>query len=96
MSHSYLVVEGPHDIEVIGRVLRNYGFVKIEQMSELDSFWYDLIPKSYPPGGNLLKRVPVPIFFQVSIQDNEWISSKTMDVPAVIALHQFLTNLLHL
>lgn len=32
-------------------------------MEDLDAFWHRLVPTSYPPGGDLSKRVPVPVFF---------------------------------
>jgi hypothetical protein len=35
----------------------------VHQFSDLDSFWHDLVPKTFPHHGDLLKRVPVPTFF---------------------------------
>ena len=66
MQYSYLVVEGPHDLEFIGRLLRAHGLHKVQREKELDVFWHPLIPRLFPPGGELLKRVPVPVFFQSS------------------------------
>ena len=31
---------------------------------DVDGFWRNLIPKEFPSGGDLLKRVPVPMFLQ--------------------------------
>ncbi|MDO3411642.1 hypothetical protein QWJ34_17905 [Saccharibacillus sp. CPCC 101409] len=64
MELSYLVVEGPHDVEVAGKVLKLHGFSRIKQIDDLYEYWIDLIPKNFPPEGDLLKRVPVPVFFQ--------------------------------
>ncbi len=66
MQYSYLVVEGPQDLEFIGRLLRASGFKKVRREEHLEAFWHPLIPRQYPPGGDLLKRVPVPVFFQNS------------------------------
>jgi hypothetical protein len=64
MKYAYLVVEGPHDVEVVGRVLKLSGFSRVEQIDRLNDFWLDIIPKNFPPEGNLLKRVSIPVFFQ--------------------------------
>ncbi|HXM44623.1 MAG TPA: DUF3226 domain-containing protein [Bryobacteraceae bacterium] len=64
MQYSYLVVEGPHDLEFIGRLLRASGLHKVQREAKLGAFWHPLVPRQYPPGGDLLKRVPVPVFFQ--------------------------------
>lgn len=64
MEYSYLVVEGPHDLEFIGCFLRAHGLRKVQREEKLDAFWHPLIPRHYPPGGDLLKKVPVPVFFQ--------------------------------
>jgi len=66
MRNAYFAVEGPHDVEVVGRVLVSFhGAKRIQQLHELDQFWRRLIPSSYPPDGDLLKRVPVPAFFRL-------------------------------
>ena len=64
MPYSYLVVEGAHDLEFIGCLLRARGLHKVQREEKLDVFWYPLLPRHYPPGGDLLKRMPVPVFFQ--------------------------------
>lgn len=33
-------------------------------MSELDEFWHTLVPREFPYAGDLLRRMPVPIFFK--------------------------------
>ncbi|WP_025683231.1 DUF3226 domain-containing protein [Paenibacillus maysiensis] len=64
MEYAYLVVEGPHDVEVVGKVLKSNGFKRVQQLSKLDDYWLDIIPKNFPPEGDLLKRVSIPVFFQ--------------------------------
>ena len=66
MRYSYLVVEGPQDLEFIGRLLHARGLHKVQKEEKLEAFWQPVIPRLYPPGGDLLKRVPVPVFFQSS------------------------------
>ncbi len=61
------MVEGPHDVEFVARILRPYGLDRIGVKADLDVFWHGLVPNSFPSDGqDLLKRVPVPIFFQHS------------------------------
>jgi hypothetical protein len=63
LKYGYLVVEGPHDVEFVARILKPYGFNRIKLKSNLDPFWDDLVPDRFPPDGeDLLKRVPVPTF----------------------------------
>ncbi|WP_322907378.1 DUF3226 domain-containing protein [Paenibacillus sp. SGZ-1009] len=58
------MVEGPHDIEVVGRILKFYGLDRVKHIDDLQSYWQDVIPNKFPHQGNLLARVPIPIFFQ--------------------------------
>ena len=60
----YLVVEGPHDVEFAYRLLSPLGFSRIRMEPELDEFLRPLIPRSYPPDGDLQKRMPIPLFLQ--------------------------------
>ena len=64
--YGYLVVEGPQDIELIARLLRPHGFQRIQYVQDLAPFWQqgNLIPNKFPYKDDLLKRVPVPTFFQ--------------------------------
>jgi len=65
MKYGYLVTEGTHDVEFLGRILKKrFDLKKIELLSALDPFWHPLIPRNFPIDNNLLKRVPIPIFFQ--------------------------------
>jgi len=66
--YAYIVVEGPHDIEFIARLLRPHGFRRIQYQPELDPFWLSLVLTRFPHRDDLLKRVPVPVFFQNQAQ----------------------------
>ena len=56
---AYIAVEGPHDIEFVARLLKPRGFARVRQLPTLDPYWADLVPKTYPPDDDLLKRVPI-------------------------------------
>jgi hypothetical protein len=86
-NYGYLVVEGPHDIEFIYRVLKPLGFAKVEQFDELDDFMKLLVPREYPHKGNLLKRVPSPTFLRNPLIDIA-ILSATGDSNLVKALDE--------
>jgi hypothetical protein len=64
LLYGYLAVEGPTDVEFVGRLLRASGLRRVQKADEVDDLWRILIPTEYPPGGDLLKRVPVPGFFR--------------------------------
>src|SRR4051794_33484788 len=61
-KYGYLVVEGPHDVEFVYRLLSPYGLKRIQFETVLDVFFHPLIPRTFPPDGDLQKRVPVPLF----------------------------------
>ena len=63
-KYGYLVVEGPHDVEFVYRLLAPFGLKRVQLMEKLDTFMQILVPRSFPYGGDLLKRVPVPVFLQ--------------------------------
>jgi hypothetical protein len=62
--YGYLVVEGPHDVELVAQLLRPHGLARVQLERDLDAFFVPLVPRTYPPNGDLLKRVPVPLFLQ--------------------------------
>ncbi|MFH1984741.1 MAG: DUF3226 domain-containing protein [Pseudomonadota bacterium] len=66
MEYGYLVVEGTHDLEFVGKILKHAGLKLIRKHEELDAFWKNskLIPTVFPFDGDLLKRAPVPQFYQ--------------------------------
>lgn len=67
MRHfGYIVVEGPHDVEFVARLIRPFGFRRIQMLPDLDEYWQNsnIIPSKFPHKDDLLKRIPVPFFFQ--------------------------------
>ncbi len=64
MRRIYFVTEGPHDVEALGRLLSTLGASRIKKIDQLDTFWKRLVPRKFPHEGDLLRRVPVPVFFQ--------------------------------
>lgn len=63
MRYIYLVTEGPHDVELMGRLLKPHAFQRVGHIKKLDPFWHPLVPRDFPHNGELLRRVPVPVFF---------------------------------
>jgi len=63
-QYDYLIVEGQHDIAFVARLLRAFDIKQVNKKSLLDPFWDVLIPKTFPVQDDLLKRVPVPAFFE--------------------------------
>ncbi|MFY0527258.1 DUF3226 domain-containing protein [Archangium gephyra] len=63
MRYACLVVEGPHDVEFVGRLLKTHQFKRENNESRLDPYWRPLVPTRFPDGGDLSRRVPVPTFF---------------------------------
>ncbi len=66
MVRVYLLVEGPHDVEFIGRLLKWWACKRIQLLKRVDPFWHPLIPKVFPHLDDLLARVPVPTFFETT------------------------------
>jgi hypothetical protein len=64
MRRIYFVTEGPHDVEALGRLLSTLGANRVKSIDQLDAFWERLVPRVFPHEGALLRRVPVPVFFQ--------------------------------
>lgn len=63
MKHyGYLVVEGQHDVAFVAQLLKTFGVKPVTLKSRVDPFWYNVIPPNLDD--NLLKRVPVPAFFE--------------------------------
>lgn len=64
MKRAYIVVEGPHDVEFVARLLKPAGFERVKDFEQLDPEWRHLVPTKFPHRGDLLKRVPVPTFLR--------------------------------
>ncbi len=64
MNRCYFVVEGPHEIEVLGRLLGRRGLRRVRLLDELDKQFHALVPTIYPADGDILRRVATPTFFQ--------------------------------
>ncbi len=66
VRHAYIVVEGPHDVELVARLLKPLGLKSVQKHPDLDPYWTRLIPTKFPPPPDfdLLKRVSVPFFYQ--------------------------------
>jgi hypothetical protein len=63
-KYGYLVVEGPHDVQFAYRLLSPFGMKRVQHQKDLDEFFYPLIPRNYPPDGDLQKRMSTPLFLQ--------------------------------
>ncbi len=63
-KYGFVVVEGPHDIEFVYRLLSPYGLKRLKFEKELEPFFRPLIPREYPPDGDLQKRMGTPLFLQ--------------------------------
>lgn len=63
-KYGYLVVEGPHDVEFAYRLLSPSGLQRVQYQKELEPFLSPLIPREYPPKGDLQKRMSTPLFLQ--------------------------------
>jgi hypothetical protein len=68
---TYMVVEGPHDTALVGKLLRQEPFhlEPVPVLRNVEPFWSDLVPRTYPPKNprtneEEFKRVRVPEFFQ--------------------------------
>ena len=93
MPFAYLVVEGPHDIEFVARLLRPFGFHRVGRMQDLNAYWKILVPTSFPHNDDLLKRVPVPTFFhsathEVALHSAVGISNIAKQVQDTLVLKQ--------
>lgn len=63
-AHAYIAVEGPHDVAFVAELLRPLGLRRVQAFETLDRYWTRLVPTSYPYKGDLLARVPIPLFLE--------------------------------
>lgn len=86
MQRIYIVVEGQHDVAVIGCLLRLRGLALVKNPKELDAFWTKLVPNKFPYADDLTKRVPVPAFFRSDARSVAVHSADGLDrVPDLLA-----------
>lgn len=64
VHYGYLAVEGPHDLDFTGKLLRRHNLNFIDKKEDVDPFWHKLIPTKFPHMGELGRPVPVPAFYQ--------------------------------
>ncbi|HND97947.1 MAG TPA: hypothetical protein PLP98_05535, partial [Plasticicumulans sp.] len=63
MQYGLLIVEGQHDAAVIAKLLSDFNLKTIQNEKKLASYWRPLYANlKFPQGGDLLKRMDVPIF----------------------------------
>ncbi len=60
----FIVVEGPHDVELVYRLLKPFGLGRVQLKANLDLFFHPLTEYEFPLDGDLMKRIPVPLFLQ--------------------------------
>lgn len=60
--YAYIVVEGPHDVEFVYRLLSTWGLKRIARFTDLEPYWQRLVPRTFPHDDELQKRVPSPLF----------------------------------
>lgn len=90
MNYSLFVVEGPHEVEAIGQLVKNRKVARVRLLQDLDPYWVPLVPTKFPHEGDLHKRVPAPAFFasenlSVAIQSAEGIDNIEAAVRASLA-----------
>ena len=65
MKNYMFFVEGVHDANTVGKVLKLNGFEECKLISELPEIWQDRIPKSYPfEMGRLERFTPIPDYYK--------------------------------
>lgn len=64
IQRGYLVVEGPHDIEFVCKLLAPFGLRRIRFKQDVPTAFQALIPTAFPHQDDLLKRMPLPLFLK--------------------------------
>jgi hypothetical protein len=59
-----LIVEGPHDVKFIRRLIEPMGMTAIRMLDQVDDFYNPKMIPDYPPNGDIEIRVPIPAFFR--------------------------------
>lgn len=63
-KYCYLLTEGAQDIAFLIKLLKYDGMKQIEKRSQVNPFWDNLIPKTFPHNDELNRQVPVPKFLE--------------------------------
>lgn len=63
-KYGVLIVEGPHDVKFIRRLIEPLGMSAIQYLDDLDDFYNPRMIPDYPPNGDIEVRVPIPAFFR--------------------------------
>ena len=63
-KYCYILTEGAQDIAFLIKLLKYDGMKQIEKRSNVDPFWNDLIPTTFPHNDELNRQVPVPKFLE--------------------------------
>ena len=61
-KYGYVVVEGPHDVELVYRLLSPHGLASVQLDGWPGPFLAPLVPTILSPGGRLLETRPGPAF----------------------------------
>jgi hypothetical protein len=66
MNYYLTVVEGAHDAALVGVLLKERGFERVQSRAKVDPFWGSLIPTQFPsnPQGRLDHVVKFPDFYE--------------------------------
>ncbi len=93
MKHYYFIVEGSHDVAIIGRVLKLLNVKEVRSLNDISNLWKQLIPNKYPFSENKLDRVsPIPSFYQnenvsvaikSAVRDSKLISELELTISAL-------------
>ncbi|MGL5346999.1 MAG: DUF3226 domain-containing protein [Peptostreptococcaceae bacterium] len=65
MKNYIFFVEGAHDANTVGKVLKLNGFEECKLIQDLPKMWQDRVPKSYPfEMGRLERFTPIPDYYR--------------------------------
>ncbi len=91
MKFGLLIVEGPHDVAFVDRLLRPFGLKQVQEHPRLAKEWDRLIPTKFPYNGSLVAPVPIPQFFQ-SVSHSIAVQQATGDSQLVSRLEGSFTQ----
>ena len=72
MALTFIAVEGQHEVEFLSGLCKSFGYKKVTKVAELDEdHQRHLLQTKYPYEGDLLKRMPNPMFLS---NGSDWIA----------------------